>query len=447
MSVKAGAKPMEPLELARFAVELARKKGAAEAAATTSRSRDVDVQWRDGKLDRISEATSRSLTVQLYVDGRYSAASTNDTRPEALDTFITDSIALTRVLAADEFRKLPDPEWYQGRQSMELEIDDGAQAAVTADQRRAYAREAEEAARAADGKGAILSVTSDFADTAYEYHRVASNGFEGSQRGTRFSGYASVSVKDTDRRPEEYDYSATRMLSDLGTAAVVGKAACERALSRLRATKAASAALPMIVDNRVAGRLVSMLMGPLSGQSVQQKRSYLDGKLDQKIGSALLDITDDPFVKRGMGSRHFDGEGMAAKVMPVVEKGVLRAFYIDNYYGRKLGSKPTTGSASNLSWKLGSKGRDALIADQKDAILVTSFIGGNSNGTTGDFSLGIQGFRVSKGKIGAPISEMNIAGTQVDLWKRLVAVGNDPFPYSSLRTPTLVFDKVSFAGT
>jgi PmbA protein len=41
---------------------------------------------------------------------------------------------------------------------------------------------------------------------------------------------------------------------------------------------------------------------------------------------------------------------------------------------------------------------------------------------------------------------MNISGNQLDLWKRLVAVGNDPFAHSAMRTPTLVFEGVQFAG-
>ena len=78
--------------------------------------------------------------------------------------------------------------------------------------------------------------------------------------------------------------------------------------------------------------------------------------------------------------------------------------------------------------------------------LVTGFLGGNSNGTTGDFSLGVQGFRIRRGQIAEPVGEMNISGNHLDFWKRLVAVGNDPWPYSSLRTPTLVFEGVQFAG-
>src|SRR5262249_49186086 len=124
----------------------------------------------------------------------------------------------------------------------------------------------------------------------------------------------------------------------------------------------------------------------------------------------------------------------------------LKSYYVDNYYGRKLGMQPTTRGTSNLIWKLGSKGRDALLADMKDGMLITGFLGGNSNSTTGDFSLGVQGFRVHGGRIAEPIGEMNISGNHLQLWPKLKAVGNDPYPYSSARTPTLVFEGVQFAG-
>jgi PmbA protein len=87
------------------------------------------------------------------------------------------------------------------------------------------------------------------------------------------------------------------------------------------------------------------------------------------------------------------------------------------------------------------------VAEVNDGMLVTGFLGGNSNGTTGDFSLGVQGFRIRNGRVAEPVSEMNISGNHLELWKQLSAVGNDPYLYSSMRTPTLVFDGVQFAGT
>jgi PmbA protein len=49
--------------------------------------------------------------------------------------------------------------------------------------------------------------------------------------------------------------------------------------------------------------------------------------------------------------------------------------------------------------------------------------------------------------VAEPVGEMNVSGNHLELWKRLSAVGNDPYPYSAMRTPTLVFDAVQFAGT
>jgi PmbA protein len=205
--------------------------------------------------------------------------------------------------------------------------------------------------------------------------------------------------------------------------------------------------MTMIVDNRASGRILGSLLGPLAAASVQQKRSYLEGKAGTRIGSDLLDVADDPLVRRGLGSRLYDSEGIAARPFPLFERGVLRNYYVDTYYGRKLGMAPTTARTSNLAWALGERSREGLLSDAGEGVLVTGFLGGNSNGTTGDFSLGVRGFRLRAGRVAEPVSEMNVSGNHLELWKRLVAVGNDPYAYSALRTPTLVFEGVQFAGT
>jgi PmbA protein len=277
--------------------------------------------------------------------------------------------------------------------------------------------------------------------------RVHSNGFTGERLDTAFWVSGQVSVKDPDgRRPEEYDFAGVRFLSELPAASAVGRRAAERTLSRIGAKKPESGVFSMVLENRAAGRLLSALTAALSAQALQQKRSFLEGKLGQEVGGARLTLTDDPFVAKGFGSRLFDGEGMAAKPLPIFEKGVLRHYYVDTYYGKKLQMAPTTGGSSNLRLALGDQDQAALLSDVAEGILVTGFLGGNSNATTGDFSLGVQGFRIRGGKAAEAVSELNISGNHLDFWKRLAAVGNDPWPYSTLLTPTLVFEGVQFAG-
>jgi PmbA protein len=440
-------KKNELLTTAEACVAMAKKSGAKDASARAYLARQVQLQWRDGQADRVSESTTRGVSLQLYVDGRYSTASTSDLRPDALKTFIADSVAIARTLAADPARALPSPDLYKGISKIDLQSEDPKYLEVTAAARRKAVAEMEEAARGVKNSEAILSVSSGFSDTLSETFLVNSNGFTGSSRSTAFFISTGVSVKDSDgRRPEDSAFAGTRFYAQLPSPAGVGREAAERAMSRLGSKKGDSGVMPMVIDNRAAGRLLGFMLAPLSGGSIQQKRSYLEGKTGQKIASELMTIVDDPLIPKAFGSRHFDSEGIAAKKFPVIEKGVLKNYYIDSYYGRKLEMAPTTGGPSNLSWGLGAKSQKALIADAKDGIFVTGFLGGNSNSLTGDFSVGIQGFRIREGVLAEPVAEMNVAGNLLEFWNALVAVGNDPYPYSSLRTPTLVFEGISFAG-
>lgn len=437
----------ELLDIARRAVELAKAGGCNEAMASTYKSREVEIAWRDGRVEKVSEATTRGLSLALYVDGRYSAVSTSDLRPDALKAFVGESIAMARILSPDPNRMLPDPKLYEGRANVDLQSNDPGYDAVTPDQRRALAKELEDAARSVKGKGEILSVESSVGDAFSDGARVTSNGFEGARQVTSFSIYAGATVKDPDgRRPDGYDYASTRYFSDLPKTDVIGKTATERAMSAIGSKKIDSGSYPMVVENRVAGRLVRALLGPLGGRSLQQKQSFLEGQIGKEVASKLLTITDDPFIPKGLASRLWDGEGIASKKFPVIEKGVLKTYYIDDYYGRKLKMPPTTAGSSNLTFGLGKKDLEAILKDVGRAILVTGFLGGNSNGLTGDYSFGVQGFLIEKGARVQPIGEMNISGNQKELWQKLTVIGNDPAPYTSTATPTMVFDATSFAG-
>ncbi|HUK66791.1 MAG TPA: TldD/PmbA family protein, partial [Anaeromyxobacteraceae bacterium] len=385
---------------AEDAVGLAQDKGAHEVASGAYRVRNVEVQWRDGKLERVSEATTRGIGLELYVDGRYSTVSTSDLRPQALSRFIEDAVKLTRTLAPDPFRRLPDPKLYEGQAQVDLDLEDRSYHEVTPEQRRQMTEAIEMAARAAPGAQSILSVTTGCGDTLAETFRVHSNGFEGSRRVTDFWLSAQVSVKDPDgRRPEDWSAGASRHRALLPSAGQVGREAAERAIARIGSRKGESALLTLAVENRAAGRLIGYLLAALGASALQQKRSFLEGRRGEKVASPLFSLTDDPLLPRGLGSRLYDGEGLAARSFPVFSEGVLESYYVDTYYGRKLGMQPTTRGPSNLAVGLGAEDRPSLLSKMGEGVLVTGFLGGNSNSTTGDFSLGVHGFRVRAGQL------------------------------------------------
>jgi PmbA protein len=279
---------------------------------------------------------------------------------------------------------------------------------------------------------------------------VTSNGFQGDVGRTSFSCAAEATAKDEgDKRPADWWSESHRHRDDLTDPAAIGRRAVERALRRVGADRMPTEELPLVVENRAAGRLLRFFSAALFGGNLQQRRSFLEGKLGEQVTAAELTVTDDPFIPRARGSRLFDNEGLAAKKRAIIEQGVLKNFYIDSYYARKLDMPATTGYFSNLVFTSSERQPQSPAAWMKElgrGILVTGFIGGNSNSSTGDFSTGIQGFLFEDGEIGRPLAAMNIAGNHLEFWHRLVGLGDDPYPFSSVRIPTLVFDKTLVAG-
>jgi len=275
---------------------------------------------------------------------------------------------------------------------------------------------------------------------------VASNGFEGEAESTYFSLSASVSMRDEgDARPSGWWSESSIFWNDLPKRDI-GRTAFDRTVRKLGQEKIASGVFPMLMDNTMSPRLIAPIMSALSGANIQQNNSFLLNKLGEKITSDKFTLIDDPHIRQARGARWFDGEGVATEKRTVIEKGVLRTYYIDTYSGARMGVEPTVQSASILTCEHGDKDFDQLLASLRRGIWVTGFNGGNSNSTTGAFSFGVEGFLIENGEVVRPISEMNITGNLLTLWQNVIEVGNDPRLTSSNRIPSLLFDGVSFSG-
>lgn len=430
--------------LAEQAVGMAKEAGATDAWSSVSRSRSVDLSYRDGKLEKTQEATSRGLELRVYADGRYSTHSTSDLRPERLRAFVADAVGLTRALQPDPFRFIPDPALFAGRSTADLQTVDAALAALTAEDRLSICKDLDAATRASDR---VISATSWVSDGHAASAAASSNGFSGTHEQTWLWYGSDVSVRDEgDKRPEEGDYVGGHHREGLPSASEVGRRSLEMALKRLGSAKGPTLRGAMVVDARASARLISSALSPATARAIQQGRSFWRDKVGQQLFGDKLTVIDEPLLPRGLGSRPYDDEGIALKAMPIVEAGVAKNLYVDTYYGKKAGLTPTTGSPSNRVVTPGADSLDALLARAGKGIYVTSWLGGNADSTTGDFSFGLRGFHIEGGKVGAPVGEMNVTGNLSTLLKQLVALGNDPFRYSATVCPSLLFEGVQFSG-
>ena len=431
---------------AERAVDRALRAGADEAAVSVSTGRQVRIEHREGRPEGLFESVRRTLTIRVFRAGRYSRHVTCDLRDEQVDGFIDSAVAATRYLAEDPHRRLPDPEWYPEGDPPDLGLCDHDADGRTIDEKIARAAQIEAAARG--GGGPVLTVSAHYADHLSAGVRVHSNGFSGRVQATAFSESAEAGVRDGDRgRPQGGFGASVRRYADLPDPETVGREATRRAMERIGQRKGPSGRYPLVVENRVAPRLLGTLIGPAGGRAIHQRASYLEGMIGSRIGSPLLTLEDDPLRTGWLGSRPFDGEGLAAKPRRIIDAGILRHYYLNTYYARKLGMEPTSGTPSNLIIPPGERSLEEMVRDLDRGILVTGFLGGNVNSTTGDFSLGIIGHRIEAGERAGPINEMNIAGNAIDLWQALVETGNDPYPYAASRLPSLRFSEAELSGS
>lgn len=434
----------EKYALAKWAIKQALENGAQDAKVSIYDSQSSSVEVREEKIDKLEQSTESGLTISLYVDKKYSSHSTNRlNNKEELSRFIKEGIAGTKYLSEDEFRTLPNPKLYYKGKDKDLGTFDADFLSLDPQKKIDAAFEIEKEVLGKDER--IISVTTSYYDGMSGSVMVTSNGFEGDTANTYYGLNASVSVKGGDARPESY-WGESAIFHNNLKANGIGEIALQRALNKIGQTKIESGKMPMILENRLASQSLRPLISALNGSAIQQKNSFLVGKLNEKIGSDLLTITDDPFIISGRGSRLFDGEGLALKKRTIFEKGVLKSYFIDTYYGKKLDMTPNSGGTTNLLITPGKRTMEEMVATLDRGILIAGFNGGNTNGSTGDFSYGIDGFLVENGKIVKPVSEMNITGNMVELWAKLAEVGSDVYENSSWRMPSLMFKDVDFSG-
>ncbi len=433
----------EKYDLAHWAMNHALKNGAQQVSVTISNSRSSSVDVRNEKIDQLEQAIQSNLSIRLFVDKKYSAHSTNRMKKEELGRFIEEAIAATRFLSEDEFRTLPDPDRYYKGKQIDLKTRDARFDSHDPQEKIDLVFRTEQEVLGKDAR--IISVSAGYHDGLDERVMITSNGFEGDTAHTYYGLNAQVSVKGRDARPESHWGESAIFFNELKTKGT-GEIALDRALRKIGQEKIASGEMEMIVENRQAARLLAPVINSLNGSAIQQKNSFLTGKKGEKNFSEKLSITDDPFIVSGRGSRLFDGEGIATQKRPVFENGILRNYYINTYYGKKLGMEPTCGNTNNLIFETGEKDLSGLIEAVDKGILVTGFNGGNCNGSTGDFSYGIEGFLIEKGAIVRPVSEMNITGNMIRLWSHIRETGNDAYRNSSWLTPSILFEGIDFSG-
>ena len=149
-----------------------------------------------------------------------------------------------------------------------------------------------------------------------------------------------------------------------------------------------------------------------------------------------------------MASTPFDSEGVRTENREIITDGVLASYLLTSYSARKLGMSPTGHAGGIHNWFINSTGQNftQMLSELNTGLVVTEVMGQGVNVVTGDYSRGAAGFWVENGEIQFPVSEITIAGNLKDMFKQIVAVGNDVETRSQIQTGSILLESMKVAG-
>ncbi len=447
-------------QLARAGMREALEQGMSGARVTLSKSVSDTLTLLDGEIDKVSRCADRSLTFCLFAEGRYGTFSTNRLSGEAVRDFVRKACDTVKVMEADRCRTLPRKERLatDARTGFETGLWDREYMDMSDVKRIELARSMTLREKGGDGWTKV-SEESEYTDYIDECYQIDSQGFEGRHSETGFSCSSEITVADSDgRRFSSYWWDSSAFLSGIHPESCAGTA-LRRALASMNPEPLRGGLYRMVVDGNVGSRLLNPIVNALNASSIQQKMSFLCGRLGKKVFSEGFTLTDMARETGKAGARLFDSEGVATSDLPLIRGGVVENYFVNTYMANKTGLKPTVEDISRPvlgCWRSEELSRldcvgkrltlEDILRGCGDGIYVTEFNGGNCNPVTGDYSFGVSGFRFKDGRLGKPFREMLITGNIPELWNSLLAVGDDARDCGRWRIPTTAFDGVSFSA-
>jgi PmbA protein len=430
--------------MAEHVLAAAKAKGATAAELDLDKGTGLSVEVRMGQVDKLQYHRDQGINLTVYFGHRKGYASTGDFSPQALEDTLEAACRIARYTSEDEYNGLADAERMATEfpkldlyHPWELDADAAIEMAL---QTETVAREHD--ARITNSEGA--GVDSYAGMSLY----ANSHGFMGINHSTRHSLSCSVVAQEGDSMQRDYWYSVSRVPGLLESADSVGAEAAQRTVRRLNARSLSTREAPVLFVPQLARGLVGQLVSAISGGSQYRKASFLLNSIGQQAFPAFVQLREDPFIRQALGSRSYDAEGVATQTRDIVKDGVIQGYFLGSYSARKLGM-PSTGSASgatNLLLADTGISFPGLLAKMGTGLMVTELIGNGINGITGDYSRGAVGYWVENGMIVHPVEEVTIAGNLKDMFKGVVGVGDDVDERGSIRTGSILIDRMTIAG-
>lgn len=432
-------------ELVADVLAMVKARGVEGAEVSIAVSQGYGVEVRQGEVETLEYHRDKSLSLSVYQGQRSGTATTSDISPQALASTVDAACGIAMYTQADPYSGLPDKAHLaQQRPDCDLYHPWG----LTPQEAIAFCQGCEAQAMAVDKR--ITNSEGVSLNTRESCYALGNSlGFNGVVQKTRHSFSCVPLAQVGNEKERDYEYTVARSPEDLMDASAVAHRAAHKVLQRLGARQIPTGSVPVLMAAPVARGLLQHFIAAISGGSLYRRASFLLDHVGRAIFPEWFSMKEEPHLLRGLASAPFDGEGVRTAPRVLVDGGVLQGYVLGSYSARKLGLV-TTGNAGgihNCIVKSNAHDLKALLKKMDRGLLVTELMGQGVNIVTGDYSRGAAGFWVEKGEIQYPVNEITIAGTLPEMFRRLVAVGDDVDRRGAIQTGSMLLEEMMVGGS
>jgi TldD protein len=210
------------------------------------------------------------------------------------------------------------------------------------------------------------------------------------------------------------------------------------AIDLLSAEKPPAGEMTVVMDGIMAGIIAHEVCGHGSeADEVVKGRSFLTDMVGKKIGTDLVTLVDDGTLPGLPGSIPYDSEGTPSSRTTIIDSGVFTGYLHSLETSVLMGTKPTgNGRAqdynrrifarmTNTFFDVGDCKNEELIEDTKDGLYIEKAMSGMEDVVGGGVQVSaLKGYIIKKGKLGALVRSVSVAGKVLDILQTVDAVGD-----------------------
>ena len=176
----------------------------------------------------------------------------------------------------------------------------------------------------------------------------------------------------------------------------------------------------------------------LEATSIAPHISVFSDDLGKKIASSKVTLIDDGTIENSWGGNIIDDEGEYTNKNTLIEKGILKQFFVDKANSNKIMQKsngcgrrqdytyPPTSRMSNTFILAGKSTPEEIIKNTKFGLYAKKLGGGSVNPATGEFNFAAnEAYIVENGKISYPVKGATLIGSGKEVLLKIDMIAND----------------------